>query len=35
MTYMEGLDEAKALYDWNYSKQLLRVEADRVMKRAA
>ena len=25
----EGLDEAKALYEWNYSKQLLRIEADR------
>jgi MoxR-like ATPase len=26
----EGLDEAKALYEWNYQKQLLRVQADRV-----
>ena len=25
----EGLDEAKALYEWNYQKQLLRVQADR------
>ncbi|WP_370324993.1 AAA family ATPase [Euzebya sp.] len=23
----EGLDEAKALYEWNYSKQLLRIQA--------
>lgn len=26
----EGLDEAKALYEWNYKKQLLRIQADRV-----
>ena len=25
----EGLDEAKALYEWNYRKQLLRIQADR------
>ena len=25
----EGLDEAKALYEWNYRKQLLRLQADR------
>ncbi len=25
----EGLDEAKSLYEWNYQKQLLRVQADR------
>jgi MoxR-like ATPase len=25
----EGLDEAKALYEWNYQKQLLRVQTDR------
>ena len=25
----EGLDEARALYEWNYSKQLLRISADR------
>ncbi len=25
----EGLDEAKALYEWNYSKQLLRIQAER------
>lgn len=25
----EGLDEAKALYEWNYKKQLLRITADR------
>jgi MoxR-like ATPase len=28
----EGLDEAKALYEWNYSKQLLRIEADRAVR---
>jgi MoxR-like ATPase len=26
----EGLDEAKALYEWNYKKQLLRIQAERV-----
>ena len=26
----EGLDESKALYEWNYRKQLLRVQAHRV-----
>ena len=26
----EGLDEAKALYEWNYKKQLLRIQADKV-----
>src|SRR2546430_16494640 len=26
----EGLDEARALYEWNHSKQLLRLLADRV-----
>jgi MoxR-like ATPase len=26
----EGLDEGKALYEWNYSKQLLRILADNV-----
>jgi MoxR-like ATPase len=26
----EGLDEAKALYEWNYQKQLLRIQADHV-----
>jgi MoxR-like ATPase len=25
----EGLDEAKALYEWNYAKQLLRIQAER------
>jgi MoxR-like ATPase len=25
----EGLDEAKALYEWNYKKQLLRIQADK------
>ena len=25
----EGLDEAHALYEWNYQKQLLRLQADR------
>src|ERR1700684_2360776 len=24
----EGLDEARALYEWNYQKQLLRLQAD-------
>jgi MoxR-like ATPase len=24
----EGLDEAKALYEWNYNKQLLRIQSD-------
>ena len=24
----EGIDEAKALYEWNYKKQLLRIQAD-------
>ena len=23
----EGLDEAKAMYEWNYRKQLLRIQA--------
>ena len=26
----EGLDEAKALYEWNYRKQLLRIQAERL-----
>lgn len=26
----EGLDESKALYEWNYKKQLLRIQASRV-----
>ena len=26
----EGLDEGKALYEWNYQKQLLRIQADSV-----
>ncbi len=25
----EGLDEARALYEWNYKKQLLRIQYDR------
>src|SRR4051812_35932486 len=25
----EGLDEAKALYEWNYRKQLLRIQAEK------
>ena len=25
----EGLDEAKALYEWNYKKQLLRIQSDK------
>ncbi|MGZ5301422.1 MAG: AAA family ATPase, partial [Actinomycetota bacterium] len=24
----EGLDEAKAIYEWNYKKQLLRIQTD-------
>jgi MoxR-like ATPase len=27
----EGLDEARALYEWNYQKQLLRLQADRTL----
>jgi MoxR-like ATPase len=27
----EGLDESKALYEWNYRKQLLRIQAGQVM----
>ncbi|MGI8683926.1 MAG: AAA family ATPase [Acidimicrobiales bacterium] len=30
----EGLDEAKALYEWNYRKQLLRIQAARVAEEA-
>src|SRR5438067_6833987 len=26
----EGLDESKALYEWNYKKQLLRIQSQRV-----
>src|SRR5690349_9822628 len=26
----EGLDESKALFEWNYKKQLLRIQAERV-----
>jgi MoxR-like ATPase len=29
----EGLDEAKALYEWNYKKQLLRIQVDRESER--
>src|SRR4026208_483597 len=25
----EGLDESKALFEWNYKKQLLRIQAER------
>jgi MoxR-like ATPase len=28
----EGLDESKALYEWNYKKQLLRIQAERQLK---
>ena len=31
----EGLDESKALYEWNYKKQLLRIQADRTPTRGA
>jgi len=27
----EGLDESKALYEWNYKKQLLRIQAERAV----
>jgi MoxR-like ATPase len=30
----EGLDESKALYEWNYKKQLLRIQAQRVVEDA-
>ena len=30
----EGLDESKALYEWNYKKQLLRIQAARVAEEA-
>ena len=31
----EGLDEAKALYEWNYRKQLLRIQAESAVSRAS
>ena len=31
----EGLDEAKALYEWNYAKQLLRIQHDGAARAAA
>jgi MoxR-like ATPase len=31
----EGLDESKALYEWNYKKQLLRIQADQNQERWA
>ncbi|MDQ6797996.1 MAG: MoxR family ATPase [Actinomycetota bacterium] len=31
----EGLDEAKALYEWNYRKQLLRIQAEGATERGA
>ncbi len=30
----EGLDESRALFEWNYQKQLLRIQADRAEHRA-
>ena len=30
----EGLDESKALYEWNYKKQLLRIQAQRMASQA-
>ena len=30
----EGLDEAKALYEWNYRKQLLRIQTEAARDRA-
>ena len=31
----EGIDESKALYEWNYKKQLLRIQAQRVVEEQA
>src|SRR5579871_6102568 len=31
----EGLDESKALYEWNYKKQLLRIQAQQVVEGAS
>ena len=31
----EGLDESKALYEWNYKKQLLRIQAQQVVESSA
>ena len=31
----EGLDEAKALYEWNYRKQLLRIQTEAEIGRAS
>ena len=31
----EGIDESKALYEWNYKKQLLRIQAQRVVEERA
>ena len=31
----EGLDESKALYEWNYKKQLLRIQAQNVVEQGA
>jgi MoxR-like ATPase len=31
----EGLDESKALYEWNYKKQLLRIQAARVVEESS
>jgi MoxR-like ATPase len=31
----EGLDESKALYEWNYKKQLLRIQAERITSETA
>ncbi len=30
----EGLDEARALYEWNYQRQILRIQADRAADRS-
>jgi len=30
----EGLDEARALYEWNYQRQILRIQADRASDRS-
>ena len=31
----EGLDESKALFEWNYKKQLLRIQAERATRRTS
>src|SRR5438874_13454089 len=31
----EGIDESKALFEWNYKKQLLRIQAERTQETGA